>query len=184
MSKIPEHYQWILNIADSPKMIQEALKLVGIQEYPGKMSNNPLIMGMAKDLAIPASLYPNDETAWCALSHSWICFKTGKPLPLSGSGVDLLRARSFLKWGVVAPVPMFGDTLVFNRPGGYHVGIYAAEDITHYHVLGGNQANSYGFTRLDKKRLVGARRYYSIAAPASVRVYTVSPVGQISNNEV
>jgi len=34
-----------------------------------------------------------------------------------------------------------------------HVGFYAGEDATHYHVLGGNQSDSISITRIRKTRL-------------------------------
>jgi hypothetical protein len=42
---------------------------------------------------------------------------------------------------------------VFTRSGGGHVGLYVGEDATHYHVLGGNQANLVSIMRLAKGRL-------------------------------
>jgi len=179
MSNIPAPYQWVEKVPALPKMIALGLTLVGIKEIPGPLHNNPLIMGMAKDLSVE-NIYPNDEMAWCALSQSWICLKTGKPLPGNGKQYDLLRARMFLKWGSPAALPMFGDILVIKRVGGEHVCMYIGEDMTHYHVMGGNQSNSYGFMRIEKDRLIEARRFYSIAPPASVKQYILSPTGQLA----
>jgi uncharacterized protein (TIGR02594 family) len=185
MSNIPAAYKWVANVPNLPKMVALGLTIIGIKEYPGTGKNNPLIMGMAKDLNLASSIYPNDETAWCALAQSWLCLRTGKPLPGSGKGYDLVRAHTFLTWGNSVPVPMFGDILVFGRKNGDHVGMYIAEDLTHYHIMGGNESNSYWIMRLEKDRLEleGARRYYSIAPPASVRQYIVAPTGEISLNE-
>lgn len=186
MSNIPAIYAWITKIQDQPKLIMEGLKLVGVREYPGTAQNNPIIMKMADELTIPRSMYPNDETAWCALAMNWLCFKTGKPLSYTNAKkdkYDLLRAESFIYWGVESPLPMFGDVCVFKRPGGSHVGLYCAQDETHYHILGGNQGNAYGFARLEKTRLVRAQRFYAVGPPASVQPYLVGPDGTISKNE-
>jgi cell wall-associated NlpC family hydrolase len=80
-------------------------------------------------------------------------------------------------------IPMLGDTLVFKRPGGGHVGIYVGEDSQCYHVMGGNQSNAYGFTRIAKGRLVAARRPKYINQPENVRVIHLAATGAISKDE-
>lgn len=177
---IPDLYKWVESVSNQPKMVAEAIKLIGIKEYPGIAHNNPVIMSMAAELGI-VKLYPNDETPWCAVVHNWICLKTEKPL--SGKGYDLLRAKSFMSWGEHSTIPMYGDTGVFKRDGGHHVGIILAEDLTHYHVAGGNQRNSYSIMRLEKGRIVACRRLYKTGPPSSVKQIIVAPNGVISNNE-
>ena len=53
--------------------------------------------------------------------------------------------------------PRKGAILIFWRgsPDGWqgHIGFYAGEDATHYHVLGGNQADSITISRIAKNRL-------------------------------
>ncbi len=62
------------------------------------------------------------------------------------AGIDVVEkplwALSWSNWGNPVSEPMLGDILTFKRTGGGHVGIYVGEDLTHYHVLGGNQGNS------------------------------------------
>ena len=180
---LPAPYKWIENIPNNPKMIVEGLSLLGIKEIPGKDKNNPRIMSMAKDIGLTEKEYPDDETAWCALAHSWLCWKAGKPLP--GKKYDLLRAKSFETWGNEVMVPMYGDTLVFKRGIGdeRHVGLLIGEDIGTYHIMGGNQGNSYSIARMNKNRLLTARRLYLNGVPASVKQRWVSPIGHISQNE-
>lgn len=183
---IPAQYSWLANIPNRPKMIDVGISLLGIKELPGKATNNPIIMNMAKELGIPASVFPNDETPWCAVAQNYVCLKAGKPLSYTSAKkdvYDLLRARSFSTWGNDQAIAMFGDTIVFKRPGGFHVGLYVAEDMTCYHTMGGNQGNSYSIIRIEKNRAIDIRRFYSIAPPASVRQYMVSPEGKISMNE-
>jgi cell wall-associated NlpC family hydrolase len=79
---------------------------------------------------------------------------------------------------------MLGDILTFKRNGGGHVGIYAGEDATHYHVLGGNQNNSVSVTRIAKSRLHQARRTaWKVAQPANVRKVFLEAKGTITTNE-
>lgn len=67
-------------------------------------------------------------------------------------------ARNWLFFGVsVDPIP-FGAVLVFERDGGFgHVGYGIGQDSDEYYVLGGNQSNMIGISRLAKNRLLGAR---------------------------
>jgi uncharacterized protein (TIGR02594 family) len=180
-----ERYNWLLKLAPLPKMVVTGIELIcrGIHEIRGG-KDNPIIISMATDIGV-GNIYLHDETAWCALAHNWNCWKNGKPLaPLNhGDLYDLLRAKSFRSWGNEVAVPMLGDTLVFKRPNGFHVGLYIAEDELYYHVMGGNQSDSYTITRIEKTRLLTARRFYATAPPATVRQIIVAPGGTISTNE-
>lgn len=165
-------------------MVSEALKHYGLAEFPGTKDNNQTIMDMAKFLGIE-NLYPNDETAWCALFMCYICVKAGKPMPYKG--YHILRAKSFENWG--KPVPkneaMLGDILVFTRSGGGHVGIYVGEteDDRYYYVLGGNQKNQVSIVKIEKSRCSAVRRFYATAAPASSKKYYLTSTGFVSKNE-
>jgi hypothetical protein len=71
-----------------------------------------------------------------------------------------LGAREWLKFGAPCE-PVLGAILIFwrVRQSGWqgHVGFYAGEDPTGYHVLGGNQGNRVSITRIRQDRLLGAR---------------------------
>ncbi|RZJ24523.1 MAG: hypothetical protein EOO48_14430, partial [Flavobacterium sp.] len=125
-------YSWLNEVPDLPKMVKEALAIgkLNTAEIPGH-GNNPVIMSLAKEAGV-ASIYPNDETAWCAVAQTAIALRAGKVVPFKD--YDRLRASSFAKFGNPVPAPMLGDTLVFKRLGGYHVGLYIGEDDTHFHV--------------------------------------------------
>ncbi|MEG8021785.1 hypothetical protein [Sphingomonas aerolata] len=75
------------------------------------------------------------------------------------AGQDRRARKSWASWGSrlrperLAP----GAVLVFDRPGGGHVGFYVGEDATAYHVLGGNQSNAVTVTRIAKGRLTASR---------------------------
>lgn len=181
--KLPDQYKWLLSIPVLPKMVQEGIKLMQLntKEIPGAKSN-PVIMQLAIDAGV-ADIYKNDDTAWCAVAHSAIAIRSGKEVPFKG--YDRLRAASFLKFGNEVINPVLGDTLVFTRKGGGHVGLYIAEDETAYHVMGGNQSNSFNITRIAKNRLSGVRRpVYKTGTPSSAVKRYVAPNGmQLSQNE-
>lgn len=142
---IPAKYQYLLQ-PDMPRVIQAAIQMYGTQEISGKR-NNAVIMGWAETLGI-SSIYKNDEVAWCGLAHAVALLRGGKPASLQGW--DILRALSYRHYGEHTDLPGIGDTLVFKRPGGGHVGFYVAESATTFHVLGGNQANAYNITEINK----------------------------------
>jgi uncharacterized protein (TIGR02594 family) len=175
---------WIKTLGPLPKLVQAALQYSGIKEVPGK-SNNPAIMAMAKELGA-GSIYPNDETSWCAVFINYLLKITGKPaVDLKGDPYNILRAKWLLNWGdpVKPGDEKLGDIGIFNRAGGGHVGIIIAETPNTFVIFGGNQGNSAGFTEILKGRLAGVRRYYAIGPPESAKKYLVDSSGQVSVNE-
>lgn len=180
---IPDQYKWLLTITVLPKMVAEGIKLMqqNTKEIPGAGSN-PVIMQLAKEAEV-TDIYKSDETAWCAVAQTTLAIRAGKEVPFKG--YDRLRAKSFLKFGNEVVNPVLGDTLVFNRLNGFHVGIYIGEDEKAYHVMGGNQSNAYNIIRIEKKRLEGVRRpLYKNGMPASaIKRYVAPNGGAISTNE-
>lgn len=162
-----------------PKMLIEALGLVGITEIVGKV-NNPVIVSWAKEFGIE-KIYPDDETPWCSLAHAIVAKRAGKVVPYKN--YELLRAKSWASWGVPVNEAMLGDTLVFERQGGGHVGLYVGETEKNYIVLGGNQSNRYGFTEISKERCIARRRPVYEVKPTNIRKILLSSSGQISVNE-
>lgn len=178
MSNIPNQFKYLLK-SDMPKVIQAAVQLYGTKEISGK-KHNATILGWAKTLGIE-KIYTNDELAWCGLSHAICLLRGGKPAQLEGW--DILRALKYETYGMGIAKPGVGDTLVFKRTGGGHVGFYVAESPKTYFVLGGNQANSYSITEIEKKRLVAARSpIYNIRPATAIPMYLDSS-GKISQNE-
>ena len=175
---IPTQYKY-LEAPDMPLVIQAAIKMIGIKEIKGA-KHNPVILGWADTLGI-GNLVNDDEQAWCALSHAVALLRGGKPASLEGW--DLLRALSYKNYGMGVAKPGVGDTLVFKRPEGGHVGFYVAESKNTYHVLGGNQRDAYGFAELDKKRLVAARSPIYNVRPATAIPMYINSSGVISSNE-
>jgi len=182
MAKISARYDWLEDVPGLPKMVAEAVKLgkLNTTEVAGPKSN-PEIMALAKEAGV-SDIYPNDETAWCAVAMVVLALRAGKTVPFVK--YDRLRAASFGKFGKEVPVPMLGDVLVFLRQGGHHVGLYIGEDAVCYHVAGGNQSNQFSVTRIEKHRLLVARRpEYSVGIPASVKRVHLSATGEVSENE-
>lgn len=167
---LPPQYAWLAN-EGAPRILVEALKLYGTKEIPGP-THSQLILGWLRELGI--TWIKDDETPWCGSAMGICAYRAGKPF-----GPNAPRARAWLAWGVAALVPMLGDVLVFERGSASgHVGLYIGEDNTHFHVLGGNQNNSFSIARILKTRLLQARRCkWTTAQPNNVRQIFLSPKG-------
>ena len=166
-----------LKSTTAPRILVQAVKLIGTKEIIGK-KHNPIILEWAKELDLE-KVYTNDEIAWCGLFVAICAHRANVEVVKSP-----LWALNWAKYGTEAKVPMLGDILTFKRNGGGHVGIYVGEDDTCYHVLGGNQNNQVNVTRILKSRLHKARRTaWKIAQPANVRVVKLTAKGSISKNE-
>jgi uncharacterized protein (TIGR02594 family) len=169
------NYNW-LQEEIGPRILVQAVKLIGTKEIVGK-AHNPVILEWAKELKIKA--YTNDEIPWCGLFIAYCAHKAGVEV-VDGP----LWALNWVKYGTKESTPMLGDVLTFKRDGGGHVGLYVGEDRTHYHVLGGNQNNQVNVMRIAKTRLHQARRTaWKIAQPSNVRKIELSNKGIISTNE-
>ncbi|GAA4043215.1 TIGR02594 family protein [Parerythrobacter jejuensis] len=132
---------------------QEARRLIGVKEKVGP-GNQPIIMQWASAAGIP---YKSDDVAWCGLFVAHCVSSTLANEPLPGNP---LGARQWLKFGTPCE-PELGSILVFWRVSRSswkgHVGMYAGEDNSAYHVLGGNQKNQVCVARIKKDRLLQAR---------------------------
>lgn len=165
-----------LNLEQGPKVIDEALKLLGTKEIAGP-AHSKAIMGWAEALGLKA--YKNDEIPWCGLLAAIVVHRAGFDVV-----ADPLWAANWGKFGTKQKVAMKGDILTFKRPGGNHVAFYVGEDETHYHVLGGNQSNMVNIIRIDKSRLTNIRRCpWKVSQPDTVRQIHLSAIGEISENE-
>lgn len=172
---LPSNYAWLAK-ETGPRMLIEALRLYGTKEKAGP-ANNPVILGWARECEIKD--YTKDETPWCGCFLAVVARRAGKPLPNSP-----LWARDWLHWGTPSPLASLGDVLVFSRTGGGgHVGLYVGEDTECYHVLGGNQGDAVSIRRIDKDRLLGARRLYVHGKPVNVRPVRLAASGAVSRNE-
>jgi len=186
---IPKKYSYIAD-TDAPSLIRQAARLYGVKEKAGA-ANNPAILAWAKEIeeALGVKLgYNADSIPWCGLFAGVVAVRAGWKDQMTKAP---LWARNWNTFGQKSPKPSFGDILVFTRNGGGHVGFYVAEDSTCYHedsacyhVLGGNQGDAVSIIRVEKSRLLGARRpQWRIAEPVSVRPIRMLATGKISTNE-
>lgn len=188
MKPLPKRYAFLDSLAGSPRIFREFRAVYGTQELRGPASN-PTILEWA-DAVDLERVYRDDATAWCGLAMAYVALQAGfAPLP-----VNPLGARNWLAWGndaeaaPIEPGPALGDVLVFwrGKRSGWsgHVGIYVGEDATAFHVLGGNQSDAVTIARIQKDRLLGARRCaWRINQPAGVRKIELSATGALSTNE-
>lgn len=177
---LPDKYKWLLELK-GPRIILEGLKIYGIKEIPGKR-HNEIILNFAKVLGV-GDLVKDDELAWCALAHGYLLLQAGKEVPLKG--YDLLRAAKYVAIGTQVDIDdaMLGDTLIYKRPGGFHVNTYVAESDTTFHGMGGNQSNGFNITEIAKHRCIAARRPDYIVQPKEVKKYFIDSNGILSTNE-
>jgi uncharacterized protein (TIGR02594 family) len=177
MTALAPNYRWLTALGSgAPRMIREALKLLGTIETPG-VANNPTIIGWAAETNLRAT-YTADSIPWCGLFMAVVAKRAGKPLVSSP-----LWALSWSKFGEGGGQPRLGDVLTFKRTGGGHVGLYVGEDHSCYHVLGGNQSDAVTITRIQKTRLHAVRRHYSLGPPASAQPIILAATGAVSSNE-
>lgn len=138
-----------------PAWLTAARAKLGTREAAGAL-NNPTIMGWAKKLGIKVLgiVYNADSVPWCGVFVATCLQEAGLP-----SALIAVRATAWATYGQrlrferLAP----GAILVFQRPGGGHVGFYMGEDADAFHVLGGNQGNAVTIMRIMKDRCIAAR---------------------------
>lgn len=173
---LPTKYMWLESIDQLPRTIVEALKLYGTKETVGD-GNNPTILGWAQEVGL-GNQYRQDSVPWCGLFADLVVKRAGKD-PVQSP----LWALSWKSFGTAVTQPGLGDILVFQRPGGGHVGFYVAETATTYCVLGGNQGDAVSIIEVAKNRCVGHQRPNYTNQPSSVKPYYMSSSGHVSTNE-
>ena len=180
MTPLPKKYAWLLD-EPGPRILLEMIKLHGVAETLGP-KNNPTIIGWAKDIGLGDS-YKNDVVPWCGLTVAYAAAQAGWDYAPRGNA---LWARNWLAWGTPVPLgeEMLGDVLVFARGSAGHVAIYVAEDKTHFHIIGGNQADAVNIKRKLKSELILGRRCpWRIVQPPNVRKIWMTADGEVSRNE-
>ena len=166
--QLPARFAYLAK-EDGPKMLLEALNLLGTTEVVGPASN-PLIMQWARAVGA-ASYYPSDATPWCALFASYVAQLAGKALP-----PDPLAAKNWARFGVPVAAPALGDIVVFP----HHVAIYVGETTRTFSLLGGNQGDKVSIVDFLKAGAIAFRRPVYNMQPANVRripLNTAGPVG-------
>lgn len=137
-----------------PPWLALARQHIGLREIKGPR-HEPVIQGWLRRLG---AAWNDDETPWCGTFVAAMLQEAGLPIITRWSS-----SRAWATYGAnlrtthLAP----GALLIFWRgsPSSWqgHIGFYEGEDATHYHVLGGNQADSVNIMRIAKSRLVASR---------------------------
>lgn len=131
--------------------IKEAKTAYGLHEVEDNAELKAWLKSDGKTLGDPAVL------PWCADFVETAIKKTLPTEPFPGAlKENAYWARNWLLFGK-AVEPCYGCILVFGRDGGGHVGFAVGHNDKDFFVLGGNQSNRVSVTRIDKKRLLGAR---------------------------
>lgn len=138
-----------------PAWLSAARAKLGTHEAPGA-ANSSTILGWAKRLGtkVLGMIYNADSVPWCGVFVATCMAEDGIEAPSVA-----VRATSWATWGqLLRPERLApGAVLVFERPGGGHVGFYVGEDPAAYHVLGGNQADAVTIARIAKSRCIARR---------------------------
>lgn len=166
-------------MANEPKWLRAARAKLGTKEAAGS-ANSPTILGWAKRLGtkVLGMIYNADSVPWCGVFVAYCLQEDGiEPAAIAA------RATSWATWGQalrserLAP----GAVLVFERPGGGHVGFYAGEDAKAYHVLGGNQGDAVTIARVAKERCIARR--WPTGRPVIGKPVQIAASKPISNDE-
>jgi uncharacterized protein (TIGR02594 family) len=156
-----------------PLWMQEARRRIGEREIPGPRHNNWIAQGWAR---LGASWFNDDETPWCGFFVAHCIDYAKLPYPKL-----FPRALEWNNWGQRCH-PAVGAVVVYQRPGGGHVGFIVGEDRNNYYTLGGNQSNMVNIMPIAKSRVVGIRWPAGVPLPPNVPLPQMSG-GVISTNE-
>ncbi|MEG3166476.1 TIGR02594 family protein [Sphingomonas sp. PB2P19] len=142
-------------MATEPKWLTAAKAKLGTKEAAGS-ANSATILGWAKRLGtkVLGIIYNADSVPWCGVFVAYCLQEDGIEPPSVA-----VRATSWSTWGqALRPERLApGAIMVFERPGGGHVGFYVGEDAKAYHILGGNQGDAVTIARVVKTRCIARR---------------------------
>jgi len=160
----------------STPWLDVATRLLNTKESPGP-ANNPLIIDWAKKLGgWVASFYTKDEIPWCGLFVAH-CLREAGAQDLPGNPLSALAWASYGG----STQARIGAVMVFQRPGGGHVGFYVGENSKAYLIRGGNQSDSVSDSWVAKDRLVAIRWPKDFPVTTSAKI--LFQTGQLSRNE-
>lgn len=136
-----------------------ARSYVGTKEVPGK-GTSPVIAKWLRELH---AWWDGDSVPWCGTFVAACLSECGLGRPQ-----HWYRARAYLDWGVMRPIPTYGAIVVYERDGGGHVGfVVGRDDKGRILTLGGNQDNAVSIAPFDQARVLGYRwPVYANGAPA------------------
>jgi uncharacterized protein (TIGR02594 family) len=148
-------------------------------------TSNPNIMACYKAVGYPQ---PNDDTAWCAGFAGAMLKKAGAKY------LKTLLSRQYVNYGQQIPLNdptkwRMNDIVVFQRPGGGHIGFVKAVDPVGKRLLvvGGNQGDNLTQTvfKFDGSvTLTDVRRAWSLPAAADVSIVTTNIAAAPANIKV
>lgn len=164
--------------APPPPWYEELLRRKGLHEVKNRSALMDWLRSDGKTLGDPAKL------PWCGDAVQTCLALT---LPDEPQLANPYLARNWVKFGVKLETPVLGCILAFwrgarNGTNG-HVGLYVGEDVSAFHVLGGNQSDAISIVRLDKARLLGMRWPSTYPKPTSGRVLLSAAGAPVSTNE-
>lgn len=174
---IPTEFKWLLDaeLQPLPKVLQVALRQIGIHEVVGKGSNDAIMKwrDALKTSGVNVAGFSDDDIPWCGLFVAYCCYAAGKEVVK-----DPLWAKNWAKYGTKSPLPSLGDILVYERPGGGgHVEFYIAETKDYYIGIGGNKTNQVKISPIEKSRCIAVRRPAMTTPPASMKPIHLAKVG-------
>ena len=154
-----------------PCWLIEARRHLGVREMPGA-SDSPVIQRWLRTMR---AWWSDDATPWCGVFVGY-CLRECQCEPPQA----WYRARAYLDWGHVQPVPAVGSVVVFERTGGGHVGFVVGRTYSgNLAVLGGNQKDSVCISSFDRSRVIGYR--WPVEAVGSVNY---DPLPLVTNADV
>ncbi len=131
-----------------PCWLIEARRHLGVREIPGT-NDAPFLRRWQAQLGAPW-LGP---APWCGVFVAW-CLRECQCEPPKA----WYRARAYLDWGHVQPVPAVGSVVIFERAGGGHVGFVIGRTVANrLAVLGGNQGDAVSIASFPRERVLGYR---------------------------
>ena len=174
----PAEYNWLLSpeLNPLPKTIQVAIREIGVAEIVGKGSSDRIMRwrDVLKASGANVAGFSDDDIPWCGLFVAYVCHASGKEV-----AKDPLWAKNWAKYGTKVDKPCLGDILVYERPGGGgHVEFYIAETEDLYIGIGGNKTNRVKISPIEKSRCIAVRRVKMSVAPASMRPFYLTRVGE------
>jgi len=160
--------------------IAETRRVMGLHE---RRDNRVLWDWLKSDGAV--DLGDPSKNPWCGSLVQTAFLLT---LPMEPVPENPFLALNWTKFGIPC-APAVGAVLVFWRgsPDNWqgHVGFYVGEDVSHFHVLGGNQADQVSVVRIAKSRLRpdGCRWPSSVPLGAGGRVIASAGKLIVTDNE-
>lgn len=168
---------------NEPAWLIEAKKHEGVAEIPGPASNAWI---NAMWLALPGGAwfwktYKADDSKlpWCGAFIAYCMQACGLSFPKLYAS-----AKAWTGWGSKLSAPIVGCIVVFERPGGGHVGLVVGRTASgNLMVLGGNQRDGVRVSEFSRDRVVGYYWPAEVPLPIYTALIMLPSTGEISRNE-